>query len=90
MRGGSLAAGAGLLLEPVRLVDATSVAKASRARRETGGRRRFHSVFDLANERFTAFELTDESEGEVVDRAGVITEPLIADHLGDSPHQAAA
>src|SRR5262245_32864479 len=47
---------------PVRLVDATSVAKAGRAARETCGRWRIHSVFDLASERFTAFEVTDESE----------------------------
>jgi len=57
---------------PVRLVDATSVAKAGRAARESGGRWRIHSVFDLASERFTAFELTDESEGEVIDRADVV------------------
>jgi hypothetical protein len=57
---------------PVRLVDATSVAKAGRAARESGGRWRIHSVFDLASERFTAFEVTDESEGEVVDRADII------------------
>jgi hypothetical protein len=57
---------------PVRLVDATSVAKAGRAARESGGRWRIHSVFDLASERFTAFELTDESEGEVIDRADLV------------------
>jgi hypothetical protein len=57
---------------PVRLVDATSVAKAGRAARESGGRWRIHSVFDLASERFTAFELTDESEGEVIDRADFV------------------
>jgi len=57
---------------PVRLVDATSVAKAGRAARESCGRWRIHSVFDLASERFTAFEVTDESEGEVIDRADVV------------------
>ena len=57
---------------PVRLVDATSVAKAGRNARETGGRWRIHSVFDLASERFTAFDLTDESEPEVIDRADVV------------------
>jgi hypothetical protein len=57
---------------PVRLVDATSVAKAGRDARESGGRWRVHSVFDLASERFTAFDLTDESEGEVIDRAAVV------------------
>ncbi|MGJ4923673.1 hypothetical protein ACQR0Y_23645, partial [Bradyrhizobium oligotrophicum] len=57
---------------PVRLVDATAVAKAGRNDRESGGVWRIHSAFDLASERFTAFELTDESEGEVIDRAGVV------------------
>lgn len=57
---------------PVRLVDATTVAKAGRDDREAGGVWRIHSAFDLASERFTAFELTDESEGEVIDRADVV------------------
>jgi hypothetical protein len=57
---------------PVRLVDATSVAKAGRAAREEGGRWRIHSVFDLASECFTAFELTDEREAEVIDRADAV------------------
>jgi hypothetical protein len=57
---------------PIRLVDATSVAKAGRAARLSGGRWRIHSVFDLASERFTAFEVTDESEGEVIDRADIV------------------
>jgi IS4 transposase len=56
----------------VRLVDATSVAKAGREARESCGRWRIHSVFDLVSERFTAFDLTDESEGEVIDRADVV------------------
>ena len=57
---------------PVRLVDATAVPKAGQDEREAGGVWRIHSVFDLASERFTAFELTDESEGEVIDRADVV------------------
>jgi hypothetical protein len=57
---------------PVRLVDATTVAKAGRDDRAAGGVWRIHSVFDLASERFTAFELTDESAGEVIDRADVV------------------
>jgi Transposase DDE domain len=57
---------------PVRLVDTTSVAKAGRDAYENGGRWRVHSVFDLASERFTAFEVTDESESEVLDRADVV------------------
>jgi Transposase DDE domain len=58
---------------PVRLVDATSVVKAGRDAREACGRWRIHSVFDLASECFTAFELTDEREGELIDRADIIT-----------------
>jgi hypothetical protein len=57
---------------PVRLIDATAVAKASWDDREAGGVWRIHSAFDLASERFDAFELTDESEGEVIDRADVV------------------
>lgn len=57
---------------PVRLVDATSVAKAGWNDREPSGLWRVHSVFDLASERFTAFDLTDESEAEVIDRAAVV------------------
>src|SRR5262249_30912734 len=40
---------------PVRLVDATSVAKAGRDARQAGGRWRVHSVFDLASARLSAF-----------------------------------
>jgi len=68
-RGACAAAAKG---RPVRLVDATAVAKAGRDDRESGGVWRVHSVFDLAGERFTAFELTDEREGEVIDRADVV------------------
>jgi hypothetical protein len=57
---------------PVRLIDATSVAKAGRDARESGGRWRIHSAFDLASERFTVFDLTDESEAEVIDRAEIV------------------
>lgn len=57
---------------PVRLVDTTSVAKAGRDDYENGGRWRVHSVFDLASERFTSFELTDETDSEIIDRADVV------------------
>lgn len=58
----------------IRLVDATVVSKASRAERAAGGVWRVHAVFDLdgASERFSAFELTDEREGERLDRAAVV------------------
>lgn len=75
---------------PVRLVDATSVAKAGREARESCGRWRVHSVFDLARERFSAFELTDESEGEVIDRAEVVAgEIRIADRAYLQPDRIA-
>jgi Transposase DDE domain len=57
---------------PIRLVDATTVAKAGRESREAGGLWRVHAVFDLPSERFSAFELTDEREGERFDRAAVV------------------
>ena len=57
-----------------------------RAGRETGGRWRVHSVFDLARERFTTFELTDESEGEVIDR---IAEIRVGDRAYLQPDQIA-
>jgi Transposase DDE domain len=56
----------------IRIVDATVVAKKGRASREAGGLWRVHAVFDLPSERFSAFELTDESEGERFDRAAVV------------------
>jgi len=75
---------------PVRLVDATSVAKAGRDARAAGGRWRIHSIFDLASERFTAFDLTDESEGEVIDRAEVVAgEIRVADRAYLQPDRIA-
>ena len=63
------AAGRGRL---IRIVDATAVAKKGKASREAGGLWRVHAVFDLPSERFSAFELTDESEGKRFDRAAVV------------------
>lgn len=76
----------------VRLVDATVVAKASRAERAAGGVWRVHAVFDLdgGNERFSAFELTDEREGERLDRAAVVPgEIRIADRAYLQPDRIA-
>ena len=52
--------------------DAIVVAKADRASREAGGVWRVHCVWTLNDERFSAFELTDETEGERLDRAAVV------------------
>jgi hypothetical protein len=57
---------------PVRIMDATIVPRAGKLGRDSGGVWRVHAVFDLPNERFSMFELTDESEGERLDRAGVV------------------
>lgn len=65
---------------PIRIVDATVVAKAGRKDRKAGGVWRVHAVFDLPAERFSAFELTDESEGEHFDRAAVVPGEI---RLGD-------
>lgn len=76
----------------VRLVDATVVAKASRAERAAGGVWRVHAVFDLdgAAERFSAFDLTDEREGERLDRAAVVSgEIRIADRAYLQPDRIA-
>jgi Transposase DDE domain len=64
----------------IRIVDATVVAKTGRANREAGGLWRVHAVFDLPTERFSEFELTDESEGERFDRAAVVPDEL---RIGD-------
>jgi IS4 transposase len=48
------------------------MSKAGREEREQGGVWRVHAVFDLPAERFSAFELTDEREGERIDRAEVV------------------
>lgn len=55
----------------IRLVDATTVAKAGRHARSSGSVWRVHAVFDLPAERFSMFDLTDETEGERLDRAAV-------------------
>lgn len=56
----------------VRLVDGTTVAKKGLKEQTEGGVWRVHAVFDLPSERFSEFELTDETVGEQLDRAGVV------------------
>ena len=48
----------------IRLVDGTTIAKKDLASRTNGGLWRVHAMFNLAEERFDAFELTDETVGE--------------------------
>ena len=56
---------------PVRIVDATAVPKAGQKAKVGNGLWRLHCAFDLPSERFSHFELTDESEGERLDRIPV-------------------
>ena len=56
----------------VRIVDATAVPKAGQKAKVGNGLWRLHCAFDLLSERFGHFELTDESEGERLDRIPVV------------------
>src|SRR5262245_2835702 len=55
----------------IRIVDATSVAKAGSDSATNNKLWRVHGAFDLPSERFGFFELTDERGGETLDRAPV-------------------
>jgi hypothetical protein len=52
----------------IRIIDATTVPKAGPAARKKSKLWRIHSAFDLPHERFGHFELTDQQEGETLDR----------------------
>jgi Transposase DDE domain len=56
----------------VRLVDGTTVAKKGLKDQANGGLWRVQATFDLPTERFSAFDLTDETVGEQFDRAAVV------------------
>src|SRR5207244_3998670 len=55
----------------IRIIDATSVPKGSEARKKNKVWR-IHSAFDLPQERFGHFELTDQQAGETLDRIPVV------------------
>jgi hypothetical protein len=66
----------------IRLVDATTVRKAGKSARESGELWRIHAVFNLPSERFSAFEITDETGAERIDRVAVVPgEIRIADRV---------
>jgi DDE family transposase len=72
----------------IRIIDATTVAKASGGRGELW---RIHCAFDLPQERFSYFELTDEHQGETLDRIPPIEGELrIADRAYLQPSRMAA
>ena len=60
----------------IRLVDGTTVPKAGKAGKrgkgEANGLWRIHAAYDLPSERFGAFELTEETGGEQLDRIAVV------------------
>lgn len=56
----------------IRILDATSVAKAGAQAKRTNSLWRIHSAFELPSERFDFLELTDERGGERIDRVPVI------------------
>jgi hypothetical protein len=56
----------------IRIIDATTVAKAGPAAKKQSKLWRVHSAFDLPRERFGYFELTDERAGETLDRIPVV------------------
>jgi hypothetical protein len=56
----------------IRIIDATAVPKAGRAAKKKSELWRIHSAFDLPHERFGHFELTDQQEGETLDRIPVV------------------
>jgi hypothetical protein len=64
----------------IRIVDATTVSKAGTGGRNKNAVWRVHSAFDLPQERFGHFELTDEQSGERLDRIPVVAGEI---RLGD-------
>lgn len=67
---------------PIRLIDATTVRKAGKSPRESGQLWRIHAELALPEERFGAFELTDETGAERIERLAVVPgEIRIADRV---------
>ena len=74
----------------IRIVDATTVAKTGTGGRNKNAVWRVHSAFDLPQERFGHFELTDERSGETLDRIPVIAgEIRLADRAYLQPERMA-
>jgi hypothetical protein len=64
----------------IRIIDATTVPKKALLARKNNELWRIHSAFDLPQERFGHFELTDQEAGEAFDRIPVIAGEI---RLGD-------
>src|SRR5712691_8829553 len=75
----------------IRLVDSTAVPQAARAARQKNELWRIHSAFDLPAERFGFFALSDQHDGEKLDRIPVEKgEIRIADRAYMQPERIAA
>lgn len=64
----------------IRIIDATTVPKKALSARKNNELWRIHSAFDLPQERFGHFELTDQEAGEAFDRIPVVAGEI---RLGD-------
>ena len=74
----------------IRIIDATTVPKKGPNARKNNELWRIHSAFDLPDERFGHFELTDQQEGETLDRIPVVKgEIRIADRAYLQPDRMA-
>ena len=74
----------------IRIIDATTVPKAGAAAKKKSQLWRIHSAFDLPHERFGHFELTDQKEGERLDRIPVVKgEIRVADRAYLQPERMA-
>ncbi len=86
-KGAPAASGARL----IRLIDATTVPQAAVAARQKNGLWRIHGAFELPAERFGFFALSDQHEGEKLDRIPVEKgEIRIADRAYMQPERIAA
>src|SRR5258707_2844072 len=75
----------------IRVIDATTVPKKGPNARKQSELWRVHSAFDLPDERFGHFELTDQQEGETLDRIPVVKgEIRIADRAYLQPDRMAS
>lgn len=75
----------------IRIIDATAVPQAGATARKENKLWRIHSAFDLPQERFGHFELTDQRDGERLDRIPVIKgEIRIADRAYLQPDRIGA
>ena len=74
----------------IRIIDATTVPQAGAPAKKQNKLWRIHGAFDLPRERFGHFELTDQKEGETLDRIPVVKgEIRIADRCYMQPKRIA-